>query len=121
MARRLAYQRNSVASTLAAVLKDEPYWSLLPAATPVRVRILLRQCLQKNPKQRLQAIGDARIALDEVLFGVPDLADAIPQQTRSRQLWLVSRLACLVTAGVGAFCVLNLTPSPTPPQVHPLS
>src|SRR5260370_31521070 len=73
--------------------------------------------MQKNPKQRLQAIGDARIALDEVLFGVPDLADAIPQQTRSRQLWLVSGLACLVTAVVAAFGVWNLKPSPPPRNV----
>jgi len=64
----MGFHGKSVVSTLAAVLKEEPDWSILPAATPVRVRILLRQCLQKNPKQRLQAIGDARIALDEVLF-----------------------------------------------------
>src|SRR6266852_499976 len=68
---RMVFHGESVASTLAAVLKEEPDWSVLPAATPVRVRILLRQCLQKDPKQRLQAIGDGRIALDEVLFGVP--------------------------------------------------
>ncbi len=114
---RMVFHGKSVASTLAAVLKEEPDWSVLPAATPVRVRILLRQCLQKDPKQRLQAIGDARIALDEVLFGVPDLADAIPQQTRSRQLWLVSGLACLVTAVVAAFGVWNLKPSPPPRNV----
>src|SRR5258707_7825977 len=60
---------------------------------------------------------DPRVALDEVLLGVPDLADAIPQQTRSRQLWLVSGLACLVTAVVVAFGVWNLKPSPPPREV----
>ena len=39
----------------------------LPAATPMRLRVLLRRCLQKDPKKRLQAIGDARISPDEVI------------------------------------------------------
>jgi len=58
--------------TLAAVIKDEPDWSRLPTTTPARVRVLLRRCLQKDPKQRLRDIGDARISLDEVLSGEPD-------------------------------------------------
>src|ERR1700691_3664453 len=52
----------SVTDTLAAVLRAEPDWSQLPAATPIRVRVLLQRCLRKDPKQRLQAIGHARIA-----------------------------------------------------------
>jgi eukaryotic-like serine/threonine-protein kinase len=58
--------------TLAAVIKDEPDWSRLPATTPGRVRVLLQRCLQKDPKQRLRDIGDARISLDEVLSGASD-------------------------------------------------
>ena len=64
-----AFRGESVADTLAAVLRAEPDWSLLPAGTPNRVRVLLQRCLQKDPKQRLQSIGDARIAIDEFLSG----------------------------------------------------
>src|SRR5580658_2209315 len=67
---KMAFRGESVTDTLAAVIKEEPDWSQLPAATPVRVRVLLQRCLQKDPKQRLRDIGDARISLDEVLSGV---------------------------------------------------
>jgi Tol biopolymer transport system component len=64
-----AFQADSVSETLAAVLQKEPDWSRLPSATPVRVRVFLHRCMQKDPKQRLRDIGDARISLDEVLSG----------------------------------------------------
>jgi len=69
---KITFRGESVTDTLAAVIKEEPDWTQLPAATPVRVCVLLQRCLQKDPKQRLQAIGDARISLDEVLAGAPD-------------------------------------------------
>src|SRR5271170_2972253 len=62
----------TVTDTLAGVIREQPDWSQLPAATPIRVRVLLQRCLQKDPKQRLRDIGDARISLDEVLSGAPD-------------------------------------------------
>jgi serine/threonine protein kinase/Tol biopolymer transport system component len=64
----------TVTDTLAAVIRAEPDWLQLPAATPVRARVLLQRCLQKDPKQRLRDIGDARISLEEVLSGAPDAA-----------------------------------------------
>ena len=49
----------TVSDTLAAVLRTEPDWDAVPAP----MRSLVRQCLEKDPKQRLRDIGDARIAL----------------------------------------------------------
>jgi eukaryotic-like serine/threonine-protein kinase len=40
---------------------------VLPASTPAHIQLLLRRCLTKDPKQRLQAIGEARITIEEVL------------------------------------------------------
>jgi serine/threonine protein kinase len=54
------FQGETVSDTLAAVLKEEP--DLTPA--PEETRRLLRACLQKDPKQRLQAIGDWKLLLD---------------------------------------------------------
>jgi Tol biopolymer transport system component len=73
---KMAFSGETVTDTLAAVVLKDPDWSQLPSATPVRVRVLMQRCLQKDPKERLQAIGDARIALNEVLSGAPDLAFA---------------------------------------------
>jgi len=64
---RRTFQGESVSYVLAAVLKDEPDLDNLPVSVPNRIKRLLRRCLHKDPKQRLQAIGDARIELGEYL------------------------------------------------------
>src|SRR6185436_18764657 len=69
---KMAFRGDSVTETLSAVLKNEPDWLQLPAATPQHVRVLLRRCLQKDARQRLQAMGDARISLDEALSEAPE-------------------------------------------------
>ena len=50
----------TVGDILAAVIKDEPKLDAVPA----EVRGLIGRCLTKDPRQRLQAIGEARIALE---------------------------------------------------------
>lgn len=67
-----AFAAESVADTLANVLKREPDLNALPASTPVSIRRLVRRCLAKDRKQRLQAIGEARIGLEAVLAGAPE-------------------------------------------------
>jgi len=65
-----AFGGETVSDSLASVIKDAPDFTKLPAQTPQRIRELLNRCLQKDPKQRVQAIGDARIALDEAIQDV---------------------------------------------------
>ena len=48
---------------LASVLTLEPDFGQLPAETPARVRALLRRCLNRDPRERLRDIGDARLEL----------------------------------------------------------
>ncbi len=64
LAGRRVFPGESVTDILAGVLRAEPDWCALPAATPPRIRRLLRRCLERDRKQRLQAIGEARIAID---------------------------------------------------------
>ena len=62
----------TVSDTLASVLKTDPSWDALPRATPPMLRRVLRSCLEKDPKRRLQAIGDRRLLLDDLtLPGAP--------------------------------------------------
>jgi serine/threonine protein kinase len=58
---RRAFDWDDISTTLASVLKTDPDWQLLPHTTPRGLRRLLVRCLKKDPKDRLQAIGDARI------------------------------------------------------------
>src|SRR6516225_10203158 len=55
------FSGEDVADTLAQVLTKEPNLQRVPA----KVRRLLAECLQKDPKLRLRDIGDARRLLDE--------------------------------------------------------
>jgi serine/threonine-protein kinase len=62
-----AFAGETVSDVLASVLKADPEWSALPGTLPAPAAALVRRCLVRDPKQRLQAIGDARIALAESL------------------------------------------------------
>ena len=67
LAGKPAFQGETVTDTLSCILTQEPEWSGLPAATPAGLRNVLRRCLQKDSKKRFQAIGDARIEIEESL------------------------------------------------------
>ncbi|MGH9599593.1 MAG: protein kinase domain-containing protein [Terracidiphilus sp.] len=71
---RRAFDGETTSDILAAVIRAEPDWTALPETTPPAMQKLVRRCLQKDVRQRLQAIGDARIAIEETLSG----ADAEP-------------------------------------------
>jgi len=95
---------DSVSDTLAGVLKDEIDLSKLPAATPAPIRSLLRRCLERNPKNRLHDIADARIVLDEQLSGriaesAPPAANAVRPVSASRRTALAAGAALLVALG----------------------
>jgi len=94
---KMAFHGETVTDTLAAIIKEEPDWSKVPAGTPVRVRVLLQRCLQKDPKQRLRDIGDARISLDEILSGAADaqVAASAPSPAAQWRLRLTSAVAAV--------------------------
>jgi serine/threonine protein kinase len=65
----------SVSDTLATVLKLDPDWSVLPQSVPPGIVKLIRWCLVKDRRQRLQAIGEARIIIESP-----------PEETSSAQM-----------------------------------
>jgi len=76
---RRAFERETVADTLAAIVERDPDWSVLPASIPRATQRLLERCLQRDRKRRLRHIGDAWMEIDEALAEPerPDLADAV--------------------------------------------
>ena len=58
---RRPFRGETTTDVLAAVVTEEPDLTRVPAT----VRRLLHCCLQKDPKQRLQAIGDWRLLLED--------------------------------------------------------
>ncbi|MFA6958408.1 MAG: protein kinase [Thermoanaerobaculia bacterium] len=74
----------TVSDTLAAVLRGDIDFATLPEETPREIRTLLRRCLERNPKNRLHDVADARIALAEVLEGRMDDAPPAPSSGAKR-------------------------------------
>jgi serine/threonine protein kinase len=66
-----AFAGDDITDILAAVVRAEPDWQGLPAATPVKIRDLLRRCLQKDKALRMRDAGDARIEIHEALTAPP--------------------------------------------------
>jgi serine/threonine-protein kinase len=104
LAGKPAFTGETVSDILAGVLRAEPDWSALPHDTPPRIRKLLRRCLERDRKQRLQAIGEARIAID-----APE--EAVAQPGRSRPWpWVVAALLAIIAA-VGWWRAARSAPS----------
>jgi Tol biopolymer transport system component len=104
---RRGYEAEDVSDTLAAVLTRDVDWKALPTDVPPRLVALLRDCLVRDPKQRLRDIGDARRVLDQIIAGVPDPAAGIAsaqsekRPSRARALpWGVAAVALAVAAAV---------------------
>jgi serine/threonine protein kinase len=57
-----AFEGDDVSDTLAAILRGEPDWTALPVVTPPLIRRLLRRCLEKDHKRRLDSATAARPA-----------------------------------------------------------
>ncbi|UCF38370.1 MAG: serine/threonine-protein kinase, partial [Acidobacteriota bacterium] len=76
---RKAFKGESITDIFAAVMKEEPDWTLLPVAAPVLLRVLSR-LLRKDPVRRLRDVGDARIAICEAVEDQeePDLPKRAP-------------------------------------------
>jgi Tol biopolymer transport system component len=109
----------TVSDTLAGVLKTEIDWNRLRPETPAAIRTLLRHCLERNPKNRLRDIGDARLALDELASGHLDerangeLLDASgPRLARIRRLAIGLAALAVLFAGLAAILAIRDLRSP---------
>ena len=103
---RRLFDAEDMSETLAAVLTRDVSMTTLPAAIPARLRALLRDCLIRDPRQRLRDIGDARIALEQIIAGAPDdvstpasVTAAVVPAWRRALPWTIAG-AALIVAGV---------------------
>ena len=120
-----AFTGETTSDVLASVLKFDPDWTALPASTPPSIVRLLRRCLTKDRKQRLQAIGEARILIEETLSGDGGAGPApaagarqsvpVPPFGRRALPWLLLSGLTLV-AGLAAGRWASLRRVPTSPN-----
>jgi len=99
---RQLYVGETATDIMAAVVRADPDWSLLPKNLPRRVRELLERCLVKDDKRRLRDIGDARLALDDAMLedakpAAPEAAATPPPKTLWRALpWAIAAVALAI-------------------------
>ena len=97
------FKGEDLGDTLASVVKEQPNLS----DAPERVRRLLEACLQKDPKKRLQSIGDMRLLLAE--------APAVAANSRVSRLWPIAAAAGVFLGAIGLWAPWR--PAPAPPEV----
>ena len=114
------FRGDDVTDTIVAVLSKEPEWAALPAAA-APVRPLIVRCLKKDLKQRLQAIGEARIQLDELINGRPPDLPAAPAVTSRRARALGAVLGAFAAGAAGAAAVTWTLTRPAPAAAPPIS
>src|SRR5262249_48854655 len=117
---------------LACVIRGDPDWCAIPDSVPPRIRELLHRCLKKDPKVRLRDIGEARIAIHEVL-SAPAGTEMEPGQTAHRALWRgalpwASGILLALVVGAAVWGTRPVTPAPQivrfsfgPPAGHSLA
>jgi serine/threonine protein kinase len=101
---RSPFSSETPSDTIPAILGHDPDWRTLPKATPPPSRNLLHRCLEKEPRQRLRDIGDARIELDTLLGSPAPLpVDETSAGTRGRtpneRRWLPALAVAGAVAG----------------------
>ena len=116
-----AFEADDVSLTLARVLERDVDLTALPATVPARVRQVIAVCLRKDPRQRLQAIGDVRLALEGVFETASPVATI--KAAAARPLWLrVAPFAALTAVAAAVIGYIALRPEPLPQvtrfQIH---
>jgi serine/threonine protein kinase/Tol biopolymer transport system component len=91
---------DSVAETLASVMKEQITFGSLPSETPGAIRKMVARCLDRDPRRRLQSIGEARIVIEDVIAGAV-VEEGAPQQVP------ISKPASRWPLAVAAFAVLT--------------
>ena len=118
------FGRQSTAETLASVLGTRPDYSVLPPKTPASARHVVRRCLEKDRKRRLQHMGDVRLEIEDALAAltadaVPGATDAVATTGRLRRA--AGAIALAVLTGVAGWWLAHRPASTAPAAVVRLS
>jgi len=107
---KMAFPGDNVTEILAAVVRGEPDWTVLPSTTPPSVQRLLHRCLTKDVKDRLSDIGVARLEIRDAAEA-PHGSAPLPRRRAAPPWWM---LAAAVAAGavVAAIAAWTMWPRP---------
>jgi serine/threonine-protein kinase len=110
-----AFECEDVSDTLAAILRDDPAWNVLPRELPTNVRTLLTGCLKKDRTVRFADVAVIQFLLDAPVAVSPSIAGTLA--IRATLLAIAAGVGALVAFAIG----LGVRPSITPLPVVRLS
>lgn len=119
---RRAFEGRTQASVIAAILKEEPPpLQATDSMSPPALDRLVRQCLRKDPDERIQSAHDVRLRLEEISEGGAPAA-AAPTATgpgrggsRERLAWGIAAAAALMAIALAVASFLR--PAVIPPVI----
>jgi eukaryotic-like serine/threonine-protein kinase len=100
-----AFEGDDVSDTLASVLRGEPDWTLLPHEVPLSIRVLLKGCLTKDPRQRIADVSAVLFVMDHQGSLVPAVETSNPAASLGERvpLWRKAiAAAAVIVVAVGA-------------------
>ncbi|HZE89588.1 MAG TPA: protein kinase [Verrucomicrobiae bacterium] len=110
-----AFDGKTQASLIASILKEvpRPIRTAVPAA-PAALDRLVRQCLEKDPDERIQSAHDVRLQLEGIAeagaapeAGAPASAAPAPPRSRERVAWGIAAIASVAAIGFAAMRILG--------------
>jgi Tol biopolymer transport system component len=118
---RRAFQGDNISDVLAAVLRQDIDFTVLPTDTPAPIRRLLTRSLTRDPKQRLADASTIRLDIDQALnepagASGPTRAPVASTGT-SRALLAVCAVLALTTIAL-AFVHFGAPPPTAPPEMR---
>jgi serine/threonine protein kinase len=116
---RPAFGKDTMTETLAKIIEGSADLASLPSPTPPLIRRLLRRCFEKNPRQRLHHIGDARDDIREAASApAPDETGLTQSFAKRRWVGLAAGAAsAALLASLVSWLVLTGADSEKTPQV----
>jgi Tol biopolymer transport system component len=110
-----AFAAEDVSETLAAVLRAEPDWTVLPKNTPVSIRRLLRRALERDRRSRLADIVDAQLDIDDGAREPSEIARASRSFSPRREAaWATVTLAAVLVSVALGWRLFFAPPIPAP-------
>ena len=119
---RRAFQRDTAAETMTAILREDPpalTTSSSPGVPPGLVR-LIDHCLEKNAAERFQSASDAAFALEHLSGTSLSTADTVAA-VRLPRTWVPWSLVALLAIALGALLALGFRGPVAPDLVTRLS